>query len=118
MYHYKNKKNSNAKKSYKPIDILGKWVYPYGQRKRAGEKGRAHKPRQKPAAPARRTGNSDKKERTAMDWNVIAQYLPQYEKAAWLTLRLGVIGILWSIGIGLVCAVLSNTIKYRCFGGS
>lgn len=29
-----------------------------------------------------------------MDWNVIAQYLPQYEKAAWLTLRLGVIGIL------------------------
>ena len=41
-----------------------------------------------------------------MDWNVIAQYLPQYEKAAWLTLRLGVIGILWSIGIGLVCAVL------------
>ena len=41
-----------------------------------------------------------------MDWNVIAQYLPHYEKAAWLTLRLGVIGILWSIGIGLVCAVL------------
>ena len=41
-----------------------------------------------------------------MDWNVIAQSLPQYEKAAWLTLRLGVIGILWSIGIGLVCAVL------------
>ena len=41
-----------------------------------------------------------------MDWNVIAQYLPQYEKAAWLTLRLGVIGILWAIVIGLVCAVL------------
>lgn len=41
-----------------------------------------------------------------MDWNVIAQYLPQYEKAAWLTLRLGVIGILWAIIIGLVCAVL------------
>ena len=41
-----------------------------------------------------------------MDWNVIAQYLPQYQKAAWLTLRLGVIGILWAIVIGLVCAVL------------
>ena len=40
-----------------------------------------------------------------MDWNVIAQYLPQYQKAAWLTLRLGVIGILWAIVIGLVCAV-------------
>ena len=41
-----------------------------------------------------------------MDWDVIASYLPQYEKAAWLTLRLGVIGIVWAIGIGLVCAVL------------
>ena len=41
-----------------------------------------------------------------MDWDVIASYLPQYEKAAWLTLRLGVIGIAWAIGIGLVCAVL------------
>ena len=28
-----------------------------------------------------------------MDWDVIASYLPQYEKAAWLTLRLGVIGV-------------------------
>ena len=36
-----------------------------------------------------------------MDWDVIASYLPQYEKAAWLTLRLGVIGIAWAIGIGL-----------------
>ena len=37
-----------------------------------------------------------------MDWNVMAQYLPQYEKAAWLTLRLGVPGILWAILVGLV----------------
>lgn len=44
-----------------------------------------------------------------MDWDVIASYLPQYEKAAWLTLRLGVIGIAWAIGIGLVCAVLQST---------
>jgi len=41
-----------------------------------------------------------------MDWNVMAQYLPHYEKALWLTLRLGVAGILWAILIGLVCAVL------------
>lgn len=41
-----------------------------------------------------------------MDWNVMAQYLPQYEKAAWLTLRLGVAGIFWAILVGLVCAVL------------
>ena len=41
-----------------------------------------------------------------MDWNVMVQYLPQYEKAAWLTLRLGVAGISWVILVGLVCAVL------------
>ena len=36
----------------------------------------------------------------------MVQYLPQYEKAAWLTLRLGVAGIFWAILVGLVCAVL------------
>lgn len=36
----------------------------------------------------------------------MAQYLPQYEKAAWLTLRLGVAGIFWAILVGLVCTVL------------
>ena len=41
-----------------------------------------------------------------MGWNVIVQYLPHYEKSLWLTLRLGVAGILWAILIGLVCAVL------------
>ena len=41
-----------------------------------------------------------------MDWNVMAQYLPQYRKALQLTLRLGVAGIFWAILIGLVCAVL------------
>ena len=41
-----------------------------------------------------------------MDWNVMGQYLPQYEIAAWLTLRLGVAGIFWAIFVGLVCAVL------------
>lgn len=39
-----------------------------------------------------------------MDYEVIAQYLPLYREAAWLTLRLGITGIVIAIGIGLVCA--------------
>ena len=41
-----------------------------------------------------------------MDWSVIQQYLQQYQKAAVLTVRLGVAGILLAIVIGLTCAVL------------
>ena len=41
-----------------------------------------------------------------MDWNVIAQYLPLYKKAAWLTLRLGLAGIVIAIIVGLVCALV------------
>ena len=41
-----------------------------------------------------------------MDWNVVAQYLPLFEKAAWLTLRLGLAGIALAIVIGLVCALV------------
>ena len=41
-----------------------------------------------------------------MDWNVIAQYLPLFEKAAWLTLRLGVAGIVIAIVAGLACALI------------
>ena len=41
-----------------------------------------------------------------MDWNVIAQYLPLYKKAAWLTLRLGMAGIVIAIVVGLVCALV------------
>ncbi|WP_308132909.1 amino acid ABC transporter permease [Gemmiger sp.] len=41
-----------------------------------------------------------------MDWNVIAQYLPLYKKAAWLTLRLGLAGIVIAIAVGLVCALV------------
>jgi polar amino acid transport system permease protein len=37
---------------------------------------------------------------------VIASYLPLYEKAAVLTVKLGLIGIVFSIVIGLVCAVV------------
>lgn len=41
-----------------------------------------------------------------MDWDVIAQYLPLYKKAAWLTLRLGLAGIVIAIVVGLVCALV------------
>ena len=44
-----------------------------------------------------------------MDWNVIAQYLPLYKKAAWLTLRLGLDGIVIAIVVGLFCAL----VKYK-----
>lgn len=43
-----------------------------------------------------------------MSWDFIAQYLPLYEKAAWLTVRLGIVGILLAILIGLVCAVIQH----------
>ena len=41
-----------------------------------------------------------------MDWNFIQEYLPLYEKAAWLTLKLGWCGILLAIMIGLVCSLV------------
>ena len=41
-----------------------------------------------------------------MDWNAIQQYLPLYQKAAVLTVRLGVAGIIFAVIIGLVCAVV------------
>lgn len=41
-----------------------------------------------------------------MNWEYIQKYLPMYEKAAILTLKLGAIGILFAILIGLLCAVI------------
>ena len=41
-----------------------------------------------------------------MNWEVIANYLPLYQKAAWLTVRLGFLGIVLAIVIGLFCAVV------------
>lgn len=41
-----------------------------------------------------------------MNWEYIHKFLPLYEKAARLTIKLGVIGILFAIMIGLVCAVI------------
>ena len=39
-----------------------------------------------------------------MNWEFIGKYLPMYEKAALLTVKIGVIGILFAILLGLVCA--------------
>lgn len=41
-----------------------------------------------------------------MDWNAVSQYLPLFEKAALLTLRLGAAGIVLAIVIGLVCSMV------------
>ena len=41
-----------------------------------------------------------------MNWEFIAKYLPLYQKAAWLTVRIGVAGVICSIIIGLICAVI------------
>ncbi|WP_295856987.1 amino acid ABC transporter permease [uncultured Oscillibacter sp.] len=41
-----------------------------------------------------------------MSWEFIRQYLPLYEQAAWLTLRLGLMGIALAVGIGLACAAV------------
>ena len=42
-----------------------------------------------------------------MNWDVIFKYIPLYKKAAWLTLRLGVLGIVFAILVGAICAVIA-----------
>lgn len=41
-----------------------------------------------------------------MDWNFMAEYLPLFQTAAWLTLKLGLAGIALAIVIGLMCALI------------
>ena len=41
-----------------------------------------------------------------MSWDFIIKYIPLYEKAAWLTLRIGLIGIVFAVAVGLVCTVV------------
>ncbi|MDD6057751.1 MAG: amino acid ABC transporter permease [Clostridiales bacterium] len=41
-----------------------------------------------------------------MDWLVIQDYLPLYQEAMWLTLRIGWMGIILSIVLGLICATI------------
>ena len=43
-----------------------------------------------------------------MDWGYIAQVLPLYGKAAWLTLRTGTAGILFATLAGLLCAAVQH----------
>ncbi|MGG3804231.1 amino acid ABC transporter permease [Metabacillus fastidiosus] len=40
------------------------------------------------------------------DWNYIIEYMPLYEKALWLTVKLAAGGILLSIIIGLFCSIV------------
>ena len=41
-----------------------------------------------------------------LNWDVIAQCIPLYQKAAILTVKLGVLGVLFAVLIGLVCALV------------
>ena len=41
-----------------------------------------------------------------MDWGFIVKYFPLYREAAVLTVRIGLIGIIFSIIIGIFCAVI------------
>ena len=41
-----------------------------------------------------------------MNWEFIAKYLPMYQKAAVLTVKIGLLGIIFAILVGLVCAGL------------
>ncbi|MBQ9043522.1 MAG: amino acid ABC transporter permease [Eggerthellaceae bacterium] len=43
-----------------------------------------------------------------MDFAAMADYLPLYEQAMWLTLRIGWVGILGSLVIGLVVAIITH----------
>ena len=46
-----------------------------------------------------------------MDWNVVAQYLPLFEKAAWLTLRLGLAGIALAMLSWRACALAPDAVE-------
>lgn len=41
-----------------------------------------------------------------MNWAFILKYLPLYERAAWLTVRIGFAGVILAVIIGLICAVI------------
>jgi len=43
-----------------------------------------------------------------MNWDVIVEYLPLYEKAALLTLKIGWMGIALAIVLGFVCAIIRH----------
>lgn len=41
-----------------------------------------------------------------MNWEFIVKYLPLYERAAWLTVRIGLAGVICAMILGLICAVI------------
>ena len=52
------------------------------------------------------TFGREKQQVCIVNWDFITQYLPLYQKAAVLTLQIGVLGILASIAIGIVCTMI------------
>ena len=50
----------------------------------------------------------DRKRENVLSWDFIREYLPLYQKAAILTLKIGIAGIVLSILIGLLCAAVMN----------
>ena len=47
-----------------------------------------------------------RKECVVINWEFIIEYLPLYQKAAWLTVKIGFAGVVFSILIGLICAAV------------
>ena len=41
-----------------------------------------------------------------MNWEFIIKYLPMYERAALLTVKLGLAGVICAISVGLICAII------------
>lgn len=41
-----------------------------------------------------------------MNWDFIMRYLPMYQKAAILTVKIGALGIVFAIIVGLICATI------------
>ena len=41
-----------------------------------------------------------------MDWEILLKYLPMYERAAWLTIQIGFMGVAGATVLGLICAVI------------
>ena len=41
-----------------------------------------------------------------MNWEFIIKYLPMYERAALLTVKLGLAGVICAIIVGLICAII------------
>ena len=55
-----------------------------------------------------------------MNWDFIIKYLPMYERAALLTVKLGLAGVICAIIVGLICAIIqyekSTGRKTNCSG--